>query len=56
MRGLLRKRGFWAIAAAIPLGVAASLPPEAPGAIFWGCVAVSCLGAAAWGVLDQAES
>ena len=43
-----RRPGPWAVIAAIGLVVALSLPREASDWLFWGALAVACLGAGGW--------
>ena len=43
----LRRPLAWGMLSAVTLGVAVSLSARAPGWLFWGCIALSCLGAAA---------
>lgn len=43
-----RERGAWALGAGLALAVAVSLPPSAPGVLFWGAVLLACACAARW--------
>ena len=51
MRALMRRPTTWAAVAGAGLFVALCLPFTWPGWMFWGAMALSCAGAAAWGAL-----
>lgn len=51
-----KRRTALAVIAAAGVAVSASLPPSAPGWLFWGAVIASCAAAAAWGWMGERDA